>query len=168
MGALRRLTVGIIAHVDSGKTTLSESVLYKTGVLHTLGSVNKKNSHLDTNDIERDRGITIFSSGAVFTHGDVEFNLIDTPGHVDFSPETERALRVIDAAVLVISGTEGVQSHTLTLWRLLESYGIPTVIFINKMDVTALSHRELMAEPLCKAAGVSVGHCRPFLFQFIG
>ncbi len=166
MGALKRLTVGIIAHVDSGKTTLSESVLYKTGVLHTLGSVNKKNSHLDTNDIERDRGITIFSSGAVFTYGDVEFNLIDTPGHVDFSPETERALRVIDAAVLVISGTEGVQSHTITLWRLLESYKIPTVIFINKMDVTALSHKELMAEIKYKLSDGCVDFCAMTLDSF--
>lgn len=166
MGALKRLTVGIIAHVDSGKTTLSESILYKTGVLHTLGSVNKGSSHLDTNAIERDRGITIFSSGATFTRGEVEFNLLDTPGHVDFSPETERVLRVIDAAVLVVSGTEGVQSHTVTLWRLLESYKIPTVIFINKMDVTALAHRELMAELKYKLGDGCVDFCAMTLESF--
>lgn len=143
---MNKLTIGIIAHVDSGKTTLSEAILYKTGILRNLGSVNKGSSYLDTNSIERDRGITIFSSGASFTHGGVEFTLLDTPGHVDFSPETERVLRVIDCALLVISGTDGVQSHTATLWKLLESYSIPTVIFINKMDITALSHRELMEE----------------------
>ncbi len=143
---MRRLTIGIIAHVDSGKTTLSESILYKTGVLHKLGSVNKGDSYLDTNNIERDRGITIFSSGAVFTRGDTEFMLLDTPGHVDFSPETERVLRIIDCAVLVISGTDGVQSHTATLWRLLELYKIPTFIFINKMDITALPGSDIMNE----------------------
>ncbi len=141
-----KLTIGIIAHVDSGKTTLSEAILYKTGITRSLGSVNKGSSHLDTNQVERDRGITIFSSGASFIHKDVEFTLIDTPGHVDFSPETERVLRVIDCALLVISGTDGIQSHTMTLWRLLENYKVPTIIFINKMDITALSHRELMDE----------------------
>ncbi len=143
---MNKLTIGIIAHVDSGKTTLSEAILYKTGIVRSLGSVNKGSSYLDTNAIERDRGITIFSSGASFTHNDVEFTLLDTPGHVDFSPEAERVLRVIDCALLVISGTDGIQSHTMTLWRLLEGYSIPTVIFINKMDITALSHRELMDE----------------------
>ena len=141
---MKHLTVGVIAHVDSGKTTLSESILYKTGILHKLGSVNKGDSYLDTNAIEKDRGITIFSSGAVFTRGDIEFTLLDTPGHVDFSPETERVLRVIDCAVLVISGTDGVQSHTSTLWRLLDVYKIPTFIFINKMDITAITHRDIM------------------------
>ena len=136
---MKKLTIGIIAHVDSGKTTLSEAILYKAGVLRSLGSVNKGNTFMDTNDIERDRGITIFSSSATFTYGDTEFTLLDTPGHVDFSPETERALRVIDCAVLVISGTDGVQSHTSTLWRLLEAYRIPTFIFVNKMDVSEYS-----------------------------
>lgn len=163
---MKRLTVGIIAHVDSGKTTLSESILYKTGILHKLGSVNKGDSHLDTNAIERDRGITIFSSGATFTRGDIEFTLLDTPGHVDFSPETERVLRVIDCAVLVISGTDGVQSHTVTLWRLLESYSIPTVIFINKMDITALGHRELMDELKYKLGDGCVDFCAMTLDSF--
>ncbi|MBE6649730.1 MAG: GTP-binding protein [Ruminococcaceae bacterium] len=134
---MKKLTIGIIAHVDSGKTTLSESILYKSGIVRSLGSVNKGSTYMDTNDIERDRGITIFSSSASFVYGDTEFTLLDTPGHVDFSPETERALRVIDCAVLVISGTDGVQSHTLTLWRLLEAYRIPTVIFVNKMDIAS-------------------------------
>ncbi len=138
---MKKLTIGIIAHVDSGKTTLSESILYKAGIVHKQGSVNKGSTYMDTNSIERDRGITIFSSSASFVHGEVEFTLLDTPGHVDFSPETERALRIIDCAVLVISGTDGVQSHTLTLWKLLEVYNIPTVIFVNKMDI-ATSPRE--------------------------
>lgn len=163
---MKKLTIGIIAHVDSGKTTLSEAILYKTGILHKLGSVNKGDSHLDTNDIERDRGITIFSSGANFTRGDIDFTLLDTPGHVDFSPETERVLRVIDCAVLVISGTDGVQSHTATLWRLLEAYRIPTVIFINKMDITALAHRELMEELKYKLGDGCVDFCAMTLDSF--
>ncbi len=163
---MKKLTIGIIAHVDSGKTTLSEAILYKTGILRKLGSVNKGDSHLDTNSIERDRGITIFSSGANFTRGDIEFTLLDTPGHVDFSPETERVLRVIDCAVLVISGTDGVQSHTATLWRLLESYGIPTVIFINKMDITALAHRELMGELKYNLGDGCVDFCAMTLESF--
>ncbi len=136
---MKKLTVGIIAHVDSGKTTLSEAILYKAGVVHKQGSVNKGSSFMDTDDIERDRGITIFSSSAAFTWGNTEFTLLDTPGHVDFSPETERALRVMDCAVLVISGTDGVQSHTQTLWQLLEAYSIPTFIFVNKMDISDYS-----------------------------
>ena len=141
---MRKLTIGIIAHVDSGKTTLSESILYKAGIVHKPGSVNRGSSYMDTNDIERDRGITIFSSSASFVHGEVEFTLLDTPGHVDFSPETERVLRIIDCAVLVISGTEGVQSHTLTLWHLFEVYKIPCVIFVNKMDIATSSREDIL------------------------
>lgn len=140
---MKKLTIGIIAHVDSGKTTLSESILYKTGVVNKLGSVNRGNTYMDTNDIERDRGITIFSSSASFIYNDTEFTLLDTPGHVDFSPETERALRIIDCAILVISGTDGVQSHTLTLWKLLEAYNIPTAIFVNKMDISTYTREGL-------------------------
>ncbi len=143
---MKKISIGIIAHVDSGKTTLSEAILYKSGIIRSLGRVDKGNSYLDTNAIEKDRGITIFSSQATFTYGDIEFCLIDTPGHVDFSPETERVMRVIDCAVLVISGTDGVQSHTATLWKLLEAYKIPTFLFINKMDLTALDSRDLMEE----------------------
>ena len=142
---MKKLTIGIIAHVDSGKTTLSESILYKSGIIHKPGSVNKGSTYMDTNEIERDRGITIFSSSASFVYGDVEFTLLDTPGHVDFSPETERALRIIDCAVLVISGTDGVQSHTLTLWHLLKSYNIPTAIFVNKMDISTYSREVLLS-----------------------
>lgn len=143
---MKKISIGIIAHVDSGKTTLSEAILYKSGIIRSLGRVDKGSSYLDTNSIEKDRGITIFSSQATFNYGDMEFCLIDTPGHVDFSPETERVMRVIDCAVLVISGTDGVQSHTSTLWKLLESYRIPTFIFVNKMDITALDSRDLMEE----------------------
>ncbi len=152
---MKKLTIGIIAHVDSGKTTLSESILYKSGVVHKQGSVNKGSSFMDTNDIERDRGITIFSSSASFLWGDTEFTLLDTPGHVDFSPETERALRVIDCAVLVISGTDGVQSHTSTLWHLLEAYKIPTFIFVNKMDISDYS-RDVLCGNLRSGLGDGV------------
>lgn len=127
--------IGILAHVDSGKTTLSEAILYKCGVIRKLGRVDHKDSFLDTNSIERDRGITVFSKQAVFSYKDREFTLLDTPGHVDFSGETERALQVMDAAILVVSGSEGVQSHTITLSRMLDKYGVPTFIFVNKMDM---------------------------------
>ncbi|WP_024858492.1 translation factor GTPase family protein [Ruminococcus albus] len=131
----RKAVIGILAHVDSGKTTLSEAMLYKSGAIRKLGRVDHKDAFLDTNPIERDRGITIFSKQAVFEYGGVGFTLLDTPGHVDFSGETERTLRVIDAAIIVISGTDGVQPHTKTLARLLERYDIPTFIFVNKMDM---------------------------------
>ncbi len=143
---MNKITIGILAHVDSGKTTLSESILYKTGVIRKQGRVDHKNALLDANEIERDRGITIFSSQAVFTLGDTEFTLLDTPGHIDFSPEMERTLKVLDFAVLVISGSDGIQSHTETLWRLLESYSIPTFIFINKMDISPFTRAELLDE----------------------
>lgn len=131
----KKAVIGILAHVDSGKTTLSEAILYKSGAIRKLGRVDHKDAFLDNNAIERDRGITIFSKQAVFEYGGVGFTLLDTPGHVDFSGETERTLQVIDAAILVVSGTDGVQSHTKTLARLLERYDIPTFIFVNKMDM---------------------------------
>lgn len=140
---MKRLVVGIIAHVDSGKTTLSEGLLYTAGEIRRLGRVDHGNTFLDTNEIERDRGITIFSKQAVLTLNDSEFTLLDTPGHVDFSAETERTLQVLDCAILVISGTDGVQSHTETLWKLLKRYGIPTFIFVNKMDISQISREEL-------------------------
>ncbi len=130
-----KAVIGILAHVDSGKTTLSEAVLYKSGAIRKLGRVDHRDAFLDTNSIERDRGITIFSKQAVFSWGDTSFTLLDTPGHVDFSGETERTLQVIDAAVLVISATDGVQSHTRTLSRLLDIYDVPTFVFVNKMDM---------------------------------
>ncbi len=129
-----RLAVGILAHVDAGKTTLSEGILYTAGVLRKMGRVDHQNAFLDTKAIERARGITIFSKQAIFPLGDRQITLLDTPGHVDFSAEMERTLQVMDYAILVISGADGVQGHTQTLWRLLKMYHIPTFLFINKMD----------------------------------
>ena len=123
--------IGILAHVDAGKTTLSEGMLYQSGQLKKLGRVDHKDAFLDTEEQERQRGITIFSKQAVLQLGDRPVTLLDTPGHVDFSSEMERVLSVLDYAVLVISGTDGVQSHTRTLWRLLRRYHIPTFLFIN-------------------------------------
>lgn len=130
----KHLSIGMLAHVDAGKTTLSEGILYTSGKLRKLGRVDNQDAYLDTNVIERERGITIFSKEAVFTLGDREITLLDTPGHVDFSAEMERTLQVLDYAILLISGADGVQGHTLTLWRLLEHYRIPVFLFVNKMD----------------------------------
>ena len=117
---MKQLVLGILAHVDAGKTTLSEAILYKSGALRKLGRVDHQDAFLDTFSLERERGITIFSKQAVFSLPDADFTLLDTPGHVDFSAETERTLAVLDYAVLLISGTDGVQAHTRTLWRLLD------------------------------------------------
>ncbi len=141
---MKRLVVGMTAHVDSGKTTLSEAMLYTAGELRRLGRVDKGDAFLDTHSIERSRGITVFSKQAVMGYGGSIYTLLDTPGHADFSAETERALRVLDIAVLVISGTDGVQSHTETLWKLLRRYNIPTIVFVNKMDISAYSPSVLM------------------------
>lgn len=132
---MKKLVVGILAHVDSGKTTLSEAMLYTAGKIRKLGRVDHKDAYLDTDVQERERGITIFSKQAVFTYGGMEITLLDTPGHVDFSAEMERTLQVLDYAILVINGMDGVQSHTDTLWKLLKRYEIPTFIFVNKMDM---------------------------------
>ena len=132
---MKKITIGITAHVDSGKTTLSEAMLYLTGVTRKLGRVDHGNSYLDTDAIERDRVITIFAHQASFNIDDTCITLLDTPGHVDFSAETERTMQVIDYAVLVISGTDGIQSHSATLWKLLRQYNIPVFIFVNKMDL---------------------------------
>ena len=132
----KKITIGILAHVDAGKTTLSEALLYISGRIRTLGRVDHKNTYLDTNDIERERGITIFSKQARFSSENCDFILLDTPGHVDFSAETERTLSLLDYAVLVISASDGVQNHTRTLWQLLEHYNIPTFIFVNKCDLS--------------------------------
>ena len=123
---MKRIAIGILAHVDAGKTTLSEGLLYSAGALDTLGRVDKKDAFFDTHTIERERGITIFSKQAVFSYLDSEITLIDTPGHIDFSTEAERALSVQDYAILVISATDGVTSHTKTLWHLIASRNIPT------------------------------------------
>ena len=140
----RKAVIGILAHVDSGKTTLSEALLYKSGTIRKLGRVDHKDAFLDNTGIERERGITIFSKQAVFSFGQTDFTLLDTPGHVDFSGETERTLKVIDAAVLVISCTEGVQSHTRTLAGLLEKYDVPTFIFVNKTDMPGADRKFAM------------------------
>ena len=143
---MKKLVLGILAHVDAGKTTLSEALLYRSGALRKLGRVDHRDAFLDTDTIERERGITIFSKQALLSIGDTEVTLLDTPGHVDFSAEAERTLRVLDCAVLVISGTDGVQAHTRTLWRLLERYGVPTFLFVNKMDLAGADRFGLMEE----------------------
>ncbi len=141
---MKRLVIGMIAHVDSGKTTLSEAMLYSAGEIRKLGRVDHGDAFLDTHSIERSRGITVFSKQAVMRYGDCDITLLDTPGHADFSAETERALQALDYAVLVISGTDGVQSHTETLWRLLTRYRIPAFIFVNKMDISSYDPSVLM------------------------
>lgn len=156
------LVLGILAHVDAGKTTLSEGLLYTAGQLRTLGRVDHKDSFLDSNTLERERGITIFSKQARFPLGENWITLLDTPGHVDFSAEMERALQVMDCTLLVISGTDGVQSHTRTLWRLLARYHIPTVLFINKMDLPG-KDREVLMDELQKTLS---DHCVDFAGDF--
>ena len=141
----KHTVIGILAHVDAGKTTLAEAMLFQSGVLRRPGRVDHGDTALDTHELERQRGITIFASQAVFPLDDCEVTLLDTPGHVDFSAETERTLQVLDYAILVISGTDGVQSHTLTLWRLLQLYQVPTFLFVTKMDFARYSREELMA-----------------------
>ena len=173
---MKRLVVGLLAHVDSGKTTLAEGLLYRAGVLRKLGRVDHRDAFLDTDSQERARGITIFAKQAVLTlpaadgADETELTLLDTPGHVDFSAEAERALQVLDYAVLVVSGTDGVQAHTETLWKLLARYRVPTFVFVNKMDLpgadAAVRLRELRgrfgdgcvdfsAAPICCASPCS-------------
>ena len=142
----KQIVLGILAHVDSGKTTLSEAMLYRAGVTRRLGRVDHKDAFLDTDALEKARGITIFSKQALLTAGDTDITLLDTPGHVDFSTETERTLQVLDYAVLVVSGTDGVQSHTETLWRLLRRYHVPTFVFVNKMDLPGMERQKLLAQ----------------------
>ena len=142
----KHICAGLLAHVDSGKTTLSEAMLYRAGVTRRLGRVDHKDAFLDTDALEKARGITIFSKQALLTAGDTDITLLDTPGHVDFSTETERTLQVLDYAVLVVSGTDGVQSHTETLWRLLRRYHVPTFVFVNKMDLPGMERQELLAQ----------------------
>ncbi len=152
---MKHLTVGILAHVDAGKTTLSECMLYLSGRIRSLGRVDHKSTYLDTNPMERERGITIFSKQARMTFGDTELVLLDTPGHTDFSAETERALQVLDYAILVISAADGVQNHTLTLWQLLRTYHVPTFLFINKTDLPTdpepvlAAHLQKELDPAC-------------------
>ena len=152
---MKKLTIGILAHVDAGKTTLSEGLLYAAGALRTLGRVDHGDAFLDTEALERERGITIFAKQAVLDCGGTHITLLDTPGHVDFSAEAERTLQVLDYAILVISGTDGVQGHTRTLWRLLERYGVPTFLFINKMDLAGADRAALLTD-LQKSFGACV------------
>ena len=143
---MKKIVLGIVAHVDSGKTTLSEGMLYESGAIRKFGRVDKGESFLDTDAMERNRGITIYAKQAVFSYGNTMFTLLDTPGHVDFSAEMERTLQVLDYAVLVINGANGIQGHTVTLWRLLMQYRIPTVLFFNKMDQAGVDAQILLSE----------------------
>ena len=143
---MKHITIGILAHVDAGKTTLSECMLYLSGQIRKLGRVDHKDAFLDTYELERERGITIFSKQAELKMGNLGITLLDTPGHVDFSAEMERTLQVLDYAILVINGADGVQGHTRTLWRLLKRYQIPTFIFINKMDQVGTDKAKVLAD----------------------
>ena len=143
---MKRLAIGILAHVDAGKTTLSEGLLYRSGALKKLGRVDHKNAFLDTDALERERGITIFSKQAVLPLQTAEITLLDTPGHVDFSTEMERTLQVLDYAILVVSGSDGVQGHTQTLWDLLKRYQVPTFLFVNKMDLAGTDQQALLSQ----------------------
>ena len=167
---MKNIVAGILAHVDSGKTTLSEAMLYQTGRIRKLGRVDHQDTYLDTDSQEKDRGITIFSKQAELNFGDMHIALLDTPGHVDFGTEMERTLQVLDYAVLVINGMDGVQSHTETLWKLLERYEIPVFIFVNKMDMTGYDREYLMdnirhrlsdgcVDFLCEDAGEHIAMC---------
>lgn len=143
---MKQAVIGILAHVDAGKTTLAEALMYRSGKLRKAGRVDNGNTMLDTHELEKERGITIFSSQAYFNCKDLYINLLDTPGHIDFSAETERTLQVLDYAILVISGIDGVQAHTRTLWKLLSIYNIPTFIFVTKMDFARKSREEIITE----------------------
>ena len=142
--SVKRIVTGIVAHVDAGKTTLSEALLYATGTTRKLGRVDHGDAFLDTDAIERARGITIYTEPAVMRVGDVELTILDTPGHVDFSAETERTLQALDYAILVVSAADGVQGHTLTLWRLLQRYHVPVFVFVNKMDAPGASRTRIL------------------------
>lgn len=131
----KQITIGMIAHVDAGKTTLSEALLYQTGIIRRLGRVDNGDAFLDSDQLEKKRGITIFSHQAKLEYDDLSITLLDTPGHVDFAAQTEQALRVLDYAVLVISATDGVKGYTRTLWQLLTENRVPTFIFINKLSI---------------------------------
>lgn len=144
----KHISIGLVAHVDSGKTTLSESILYLSGCIRKLGRVDHKDAYLDTYELERERGITIFSKQAVFDLGNLHVTLLDTPGHVDFAAEMERTLQVLDYAVLVVNGADGVQGHTRTLWNLLKYYEVPVFLFINKMDQDGTDKSKVLADIL--------------------
>ena len=163
---MKNIVMGIIAHVDAGKTTLSEAILYTSGTIKQLGRVDKRDAHLDTYSLERERGITIFSKQTVFDFGDTHVSLIDTPGHVDFSCETERSLSVQDYCVLVISATDGIKPHTKTLWQLLAARRIPTFIFINKTDISDRTRDELFDEVRTVLSDKCVNFTRMGTYEF--
>lgn len=142
----RNITIGILAHVDAGKTTLSEALLYTSGAIRKLGRVDHKDAFLDSYELERSRGITIFSKQAMFQHGDTTFTLLDTPGHADFSPEMERTLQILDMAVLIVSAADGVTSQLRLLWKLLDHYKVPTILFVNKMDQPGADRNTVLDE----------------------
>ena len=155
----RHLNIGLLAHVDAGKTTLSEALLYTAGAKRTLGRVDHRDAFLDTEPLEQERGITIFSKQARFSRQNWDITLVDTPGHGDFAAEAERVLPVLDCAVLIISGTDGIQAHTLTLWRLLERYQVPTFLFINKMDLPGCNREKLMEQLQTQFSSGCVDFC---------
>ena len=163
---MKNIVMGIIAHVDAGKTTLSEALLYTSGAIRELGRVDKRDAHLDTYSLERERGITIFSKQTVFDFGDTHVSLIDTPGHVDFSCETERSLSVQDYCILVISATDGIKPHTKTLWQLLAARRIPTFIFVNKTDIADRTRDELFDEIRTVLSDKCVNFTRPDTYEF--
>lgn len=163
---MKNIVMGIIAHVDAGKTTLSEAILYKSGAIKELGRVDKRDAHLDTYSLERERGITIFSKQTVFDYKDTHVSLIDTPGHVDFSCETERSFSVQDYCVLVISATDGIKPHTRTLWQLLAARKIPTFIFINKTDICDRTREELFSEVRTVLSDKCVNFSHPDTYEF--
>ena len=143
---MRQAVIGILAHVDAGKTTLAEALLYHAGAIRTPGRVDHGDTHLDTDAIERARGITIFSSQATIEHDGARMTLLDAPGHVDFSAEAERTLQVLDFAILLVGANDGVTGHTATLWKLLERYEVPTVVFVNKIDIANVGHDALISQ----------------------
>ena len=160
------ICAGLLAHVDAGKTTLSEALLYQTKQIRSLGRVDHQDAYLDTDAQERDRGITIFSKQARIVEGDLELVLLDTPGHVDFSAEMERTLQVLDYAILVISGTDGVQGHTRTLWRLLRHYHVPTLLFINKMDLAGANQENIQRQLRSELSDGCVNFSREWTEEF--
>ena len=153
MGQTKRTVIGILAHVDAGKTTLIESILYQTGAIGALGRVDHRDSFFDFDEQERNRGITIYSKEAHFVYKDIEVYIIDTPGHADFSSEMERTLSVLDMAILLINGQDGVQAHSETIWKCLEYYHIPTLVFVNKMDISYFTQEKLLMDIHAKLSG---------------
>lgn len=146
-------TIGIFAHVDAGKTTFTEQLLYRTGSIRNLGRVDHKSSSMDTNEIEQNRGITVYADQGIFQFNNDTYYIIDTPGHMDFSAETERSISALDYAILIISGSSGIQAHATTLFKLLNSYSIPTFVFINKADIDGFDLQFILGDIKNKLTG---------------